>query len=232
MATGYQFYKVNRFPNLKIGESISSAYQGVLLNDVDETPKSTITAKGIAENSDFLEYSVLHEDFQEVTGRYLGKPIRRYIAEYNFHIFYHHSRQILFIDSKKQLCDEFVKRFKSNHQKEFDLQQSKIKLTSLADDIRKDIRGGWFGNVQIADVSSIALFGPTVGESDEWDRYDNIGELKTLDIALTIDEILLSVKIMANRGIVIFGKIDDRLKLSFLLKIQDDLEKYEEKTSP
>lgn len=225
-AKGYQYYLVNTFPEWEIGEEFETIHQDALFPEmVDEGPKSIIKLVGLSDHSAFQKYHVLHETFRSVRGRYQNKPINGYISQEEFHLFRHSSKRILLMDTTLKNCKEIVDRLERANI-EFFVTSQNIDLIKLGDDLRARIRGGWFGDLKVADVSSIGLFGPTVGESTEWGRYEQIGELKAIDIELTTKMQKLLVKIMANRGVVLFSPFTEMEALDMLLEIQDVLNPF------
>ena len=108
----------------------------------------------------------------------------------------------------------------------FLVQAEEIDLIKLGGDLRERIRGGWFGDLKIADVSTIGMFGSTVGESEEWQRFEQIGQLNAIDLDLDLSGMRLLVKIMSNRGMVTFENLSEGLTLRTLLQIQKELDKY------
>jgi hypothetical protein len=224
-AKGYQFYRIIEFPSWELGKSFETQHQETLFNDVDETPKTVVTYVGLADNANFKKYHVLHETYQKIRGRYQSKPINGYIAQVEFHLYNNPTEGVLLIDTQRTLCREMVNRLE-NSNTEFLVQPEEIDLIKLGGDLRERIRGGWFGDLKIADVSTIGMFGSTVGESDEWQRFEQMGRLNAIDLDLELSGMELLVKIMSNRGIVVFENLSESLSLKTLLGIQKELNKY------
>lgn len=224
-AKGYQYYKVDSFPNWELGNVFETTHQDSLLEDFDEAPRTVITATGLADYREFSKYHVKHETYKKVQGRYKNEPIAGYIAQEEFHIFYHSIIKSMIVDSTRINCKEMVTRVERS-EKNFDVTSQDIDLVKLGNDLRVDVRGGWFGDLKVSDVSSIGIFGPTVGESQEWDRYEQVGTLKAIDLELDVEGRRILVKIMSNRGIVLFETITESKALVLLLKIQSTLDSY------
>ena len=225
-AKGYQYYEVDTFPNWGNGYKFQTSHQKPLFPDIDEAPQTVVTAVGLADHPSFQKYHVLHETYQKVRGRYRNEPITSYIAQVEFHIYYHAENKRLLIDTPRNICKEMVDRLEKSNI-DFLVIPHEIDLFKLGNDLKERIRGGWFGELKVADVSTIGIFGPTVGESEEWDRYGQVGKLKAIDIELDWITQRLLVKIMTHRGIVIFETLTEYESLERILKIQDDLDPYE-----
>jgi hypothetical protein len=224
-AKGYQYYQVEQFPSWELGNKFETQHQDSMLSDVDESPRTVITTVGLADNENFRKYHALHETYQKVRGRYKNQPINGFIAQMEFHLYYHPQERILFVDAQRHFCKEMVERL-HNSNADISVRPDEINLVKLGNDLRQNIRGGWFGDLKVADVSTIGIFGSTVGESEEWLRYEQIGKLKAIDLRLQVNSMELLVKIMANRGIVIFENYSEALSLKFLLEIQKELDNY------
>lgn len=224
-AKGYQFYYVEQFPNWELGNKFETQHQESLFSDVDETPRTVVTTVGLADNEQFRKYHVLHETYQKVRGRYRNEPINGFIAQIEFHLYHQPKERILFVDTPRQYCKEMVDRL-HNSNVGISVAHDEIDLIALGNHLRQNIRGGWFGELKVADVSTIGIFGSTVGESQEWLRYEQIGKLKAIDVKLQINSMEIVVKIMANRGIVIYENYSEALALKLLSEIQKELDNY------
>lgn len=224
-AKGYQYYQVEQFPNWKLGNKFETQHQESMFSDFDESPRTIVTTVGLADNENFQKYHVLHETYQKVRGRYRNEPINGFIAQIEFHLYYQPKENVLFVDTQRQYCKEMVDRLHSSNVG-ISVAHDEIDLIALGNHLRQNIRGGWFGELKVADVSTIGIFGSTVGESQEWLRYEQIGKLKAIDVKLQINSMELVVKIMANRGIVIYENFSEALALKLLLEIQKELNNY------
>jgi hypothetical protein len=225
-AKGYQYYDVDSFPEWEVGSRFETMRQGSLLFDwVDEGPRTTITVVGQADHPDFRKYHVMHETYQKVRGRYRNEPILGYIAQVEFHIYYHPRVRRMFVDTARSYCKEMVDRLEKSDI-DFLVIPRNIDLIKLGNELRQNIRGGWFRDLKVADVSTIGIFGPTVGESEEWDRFEQLGRLRAIDLELTMGDRRLPTKIMSNRGVVLFESFSESEALGLMLDIQEALDAY------
>lgn len=229
-AKGYQFFIVHEFPQLEIGElPIKTIQQQALLPEERENmPATEISAVGIADSPQFLKYFVRHESYLKVRGRYMNQPITQIVAWHDFHIYMHHEKQIMFVDVARAISKEMVNRV-SESRADFRVSESRIDLARLGLDLKDRIRGGWFGNLMISDVSTIGLFGLTVGMSQEWETYEQVGQLKSIDVELEdTSGARHLVKIGANRSVVLYSSFPEADALNFVLALQEDtLRAYE-----
>ena len=180
-ARGYRYYRTDSFP---VDTEFTTMHKSSMFQDmVDDEPSTIITKLGMADHTDFTKYHVMHETYEKVRGRYRNKPIKGYVAQVEFHVYYHVGVSRMFVDTNRKLCAEMIDRL---HRSKLDFLgvQEELDLPRLANDLRSDVRGGWFRDLKVADVSTIGLFGTTVGESSEWDRYERVGKLNTIDLEL------------------------------------------------
>jgi hypothetical protein len=225
-AKGYQYFEVVEFPSWEISYEFRTIHQEPLFSDFDAAPQTIITSVGLADYQQFTKYHVLHETYQKVRGRYKNEQINGYVAQLEFHIYFHTEHHRLLIDAPRSICKELVDRVEKS-QPGFNVIPREIDLIKLGNDLKTNVRGGWFGDLKVADVSTIGIFGPTVGESEEWDKYGLIGKLKAVDLELDWNGQNLLVKIMANRGIVHFETLTEYQSLERVLNIHNALDDYE-----
>jgi len=226
-AKGYQYYEVDAFPEWGIGSPpFETIHQDTLFREwVDEYPRTVITATGSADHRDFLKFHVMHESTEKVRGRYINGPIHRYIAQNEFYIYYHPKLKRMFVDTSRPQCGEMIDRL-GRCEIDFLVIPRKVDLIQLGIDLKESIRGGWFGELKVADVSTIGIFSPTVGESSEWDRFEQMGRLKAIDLSLEFGDHKTPVKITQNRGIVLFETFPESEALRWLLELQSVLDSY------
>lgn len=225
-AKAYRYYRVESFPSLGIGESLRTQHQFTLLREhVDETAHTELKYLGLAELDSFHKYHVIHEMQENVRGRYRNEPIYEYIAEVRFHLYYEPKREILFADTRGPICREFIRRFRGS-KVDMSLTAGRVDLVKLAMDMKSKLTGGWFGKLRVADVSAIGLFGPHVGESNEWDKYSELGELSSIDVIFEYEGTLQGVKITKDRTIVFYRPLTEFHALTLLEQIQTELDRY------
>jgi len=222
-ANVYQYFDVLQFPELELNKDFVTNHQDSILHEVDETPHSIIRYLGYSDLPSCKKYHVIHEVFKKTQGRLKNETISGYIEQINFHIFINENR--LLINSTNNISKELLKRIRKTND-DFRIEASKIDLISFSEDLRNNIRGGWFGNLKVADVTSIGMFGPTVGESDEWERYNKKGDLKAINVQFYGQNETILFQITKNRGIVHYDKRNESEILRKLLEVQKILDGY------
>jgi hypothetical protein len=224
-ANVFQYYNVIQFPDWELNYEFKTNHQNTMLNDVDETPHSTIRYLGFSDYPECKKFHVIHEAFKKTHGRLKNETISGFIEQLNFHIYFNEKEKRLFVNSPRNVSRELFKRL-TNSSKNFQVVSSKIDLIKLSDDLRNNIRGGWFGNLKVADVSSVGMFGPTVGESDEWERYEQKGDLKAINVQFYGNNGNILFLITGNRSIVHYEKQSEIEILEKLISVQNILDNY------
>jgi len=204
-ARSYRHYSVQQFRDLDIGQSIVSHHQAALPQALtDDEPATTLTALGLADHPEFEKYRVVHETYQSVTGRYRNQPISGYVRQLEFHIFHKESANLMLVDTRAPACREMIRRLRDSDVN-IEVDTQRIDLLAVAGDLQVMISGGWFADLKVADVSTIGLFGGTVGESEEWGRWTDLGTLRAVDVGYEHAGALHKLMITAERTVVLFS---------------------------
>ena len=82
-----------------------------------------------------------------------------------------------------------------------------------------DVTGGWFKDLQIRGVRAAGIFGPGVGESDEWERYEQSGHLSAATLDFMHRGEHQSAMVTADGGVVTFANFTERERLAFLEEV-------------
>jgi hypothetical protein len=223
----FRYYKVKQIPNLLPGAKLQTQTQLAVGPGFDESAHTEVTFLGFSENTSFRKYSAVHEVLRNVEARYKGDEIFHLIVRERFNMHYHEKSRYLLAGADKKACREMFRRFKET-MIPFVAEDSEIDLNRLKFKNPK-IMGGWFGDLKLPDVSSVGLFGPGVGESSEWERFERIGEISTLYIPWEFKGHTHTILITAERAVVIFPSIEitEGDQLAFVDSIQDHLGAFE-----
>ena len=133
----------------------------------------------------------------------------------------------LWADTKSSYCNELLKRIRNGspgfvfYNRTVDLQEMRAKLQG-------NVRGGWFRNLEIADVSTAAIFGANVSESEEWHRYEDSGTLSALVMEFTYRGGKHSVQITKNGTITLYGNYQERDSLDLVDTINNIVNQFSE----
>jgi len=222
----FRYYKVTTVPDLSPGEKLHTQTQTGLAG-FDDSAHTEVTFLGLSENTAFRKYLVVHEVLRNVEARYKGDEIFRLIVRERFNLHYHEKSRYLLAGADKKACREMFKRFKETKIL-FAAEDSEIDLNRLKSESPR-IMGGWFADLKLPDVSSVGLFGPGVGESGEWARFEQIGEISTLYMPMEFKGQTHTVLVTAERAVVIFPstELTEGEQLAFVDSIQAHLNSFE-----
>jgi len=223
----YRYYRVGQIPDLPPGGKLQTQTQLAVGPGFDESAHTEVTFLGFSENTNFRKYSAVHEVLRNVEARYKGDEIFHLIMRERFNMHYHEKSRYLLAGADKKACREMFRRFKET-KIPFVVEDSEIDLNRLKSETPK-IMGGWFGELKLPDVSSVGLFGPDVGGSSEWERFEQIGEISTLYVPWEAKGQKHTVLITAERAIVIFPSValTEGEQLGFVDTIQSHLNGFE-----
>jgi hypothetical protein len=101
-----------------------------------------------------------------------------------------------------------------------------INLQELKKQFEDTIRGGWFSNLEIADVQTAAIFGSNVGDSEEWLKYSKNGVISALVLQMSYRGLLKSILISKNGAIVLYQKSTEVDSLEFIEAINDIVNRF------
>lgn len=232
MTLGFQYHRIANFLELSdIGQEWRSTTQlGLPDSEADDTISTTIRFLGLSDHPHFLKYFVKHETTQNQKVRFENKERNQVIFVEEFHLYIPKNFSYLYAQTKRQISNEMLKRIRSSKDdfvytnREVDLQEMKTQLMS-------DIRGGWFRDLDIANVQAAALFGSTVGGSDDWKRYENSGKISALVFELSYKGTQNSVIISHNGGIIVYQNMNENDVLEFVDRINDLVGKFSQEVS-
>jgi hypothetical protein len=221
--------KVVNFPSefpVVTTESNTGETRALFKSEIRELGRSEYTEEEIA------KYQVIHP----IGNSFEGKGIiedgseHELIAisrEETFNMFKTTDDYVLYTDSKKAIIEHGIKRLiKGTHylnENRFEAEKISINLSDLKQEIQDGalgrIRGGWWRDLQIADVEVAYLGGGSVTDSDYWSTYEDsegiISALR-LDIPNTLDEDedeLLKVLLTKEGNLVVYKNIPSEKNL-------------------
>ncbi|ARD55602.1 hypothetical protein M5E03_03150 [Bacillus safensis] len=192
--------------------------------------KTTLKTLGSTEytEEDLKKYQVIHPIGDSFTGKgYLedgtAHDIVAISANETFNIAKSEDNFLYFWGSKKAIIEHGVKRLidgtVGHGNKQFNSEAITIDLRKLKEELEANdnaaIKGGWWRDMQIADVEVAYLGGGTVTASKNWSSYEEsqgiISALR-LDVPNPIEPQgdILSVLVTKDGNIVVYKKVDEK----------------------
>ncbi len=227
MAKGFQYREIKNFIELKISKTYTTTCQMSLSIpgiDGDDTIKSEIRYLGGSAHKDFYRYHVIHESEKPFCVRFDNIQRDSVILIDKFNLYVPINKTYVWADTNSKNCNELFKRIKNTEQSlrnKFLFEEREINLVAFINANMTEITGGHFNQLTIADVRAAALFGPHVGESEDWQRYENSGEISAVTAQVNFRNTSQRVMITRNGGIVVYSALSEGDNLELIEQIND-----------
>jgi hypothetical protein len=233
MARSYQYHGIENFPVLaKLGEVWQSVTQLALpLPNGDDQAHSNIKFVGQSDYGEYLKFFVRHEIVEQRKVRFAQEDRNQVIFIEEFHLYIPPNLTYLFAETPSRSARELLKRIKTSHP-EFDYTLREVNLLELRQKLHAHVRGGWFKELEIADVSTAAIFGANVGDSEEWQKYEDAGALSALVLEFKHRGASHSVNISSNGAITLYSNYSEKDAIELVEMINDLVMKFSVDMSP
>ncbi len=229
MAKVYQFREIQRFLEIEIGEEYSTISQKTLQLsqvDSDDTIHSIIRFLGESSHPDFFRYHVIHETIRPYIVRFDNIRRNEVILIEEFDIYIPKNKSYLWADSKQNSLNELLRRIRDAERefnRDFNYKERKVDLAKMGKACQPDITGGHFRELDIADVQAASIFGPGVGESEDWHRYEDSGEISAIVTQKQFYGTNQRIMITKNGGIVLYSNLSEKDGLELVELVNDTI---------
>jgi hypothetical protein len=227
MARSYKRYRVEGFPELKVGEEIHTTHQlGIRFPDEpqDDQVHSRLRLLGESEHPQFLKYKAQHEAVRSQLFRHQGVVHDRLIAIEEMLAYRDPATPHLYFKGTRY-SDQFLRQL-ARSLPEFHAYKRELDLGQLSQKIEGKVKGGWFGNLKIQEVRVAAIFGGGVADGEEWGRSRPTGKLTSVVIELSIANEGLSAMLFNDGGILIYTTQDEREDLDTLIQLDQIIQDF------
>lgn len=233
MPRPYQYYPIENFPIPAKPHSTWETFSQLGLPEEkgDDSAHSTIKFEGYSPYLDYLKYHVHHETDKPTWLRYSRDERRRAIFIEEFHMFLPPNLSYMFIDTTVKSSRDLLKRIKQKDPN-FQYKLREVDLLAMKETQSQHVRGGWFRELDIADVSTAAIFGDNVGESDEWEKYETKGKLSSLVIEFSYLGEHQSVIIGSSGAITLYSNYDESSSLKLVEKFNNIAMRFQTEIDP
>ena len=214
---GYKHLRVEGFPEIAPNQPFQTATQLTLPDLGDDTLHSIVRYLGPSEHSAFHKFHVEHETLRSLRVRFQNIQRDQVIAIIHFNMFRSEEQGHFWVGTKNKHAMELFANVQTTHP-HLTVQSRNVDLMALRQQAR-DVSGGWFKDLQLRGVRAAGIFGPGVGESDEWTRYEQAGDLSavTLDFMYRGDH--HSAMVTKDGGIVVYANFTEEDQLRFLEEV-------------
>jgi hypothetical protein len=233
MAHAYQYHGIENFPvSATLGNTWQTVTQLALpLPNGDDEAHSKIKFVGQSDYSDYSKYFVRHEIVEQRKVRFAQEDRNQVIFIEEFHLYIPPNATYLLAETTSRSSGELLKRIRASAH-DFSYTVRSVNLFDLRQKLRGHVRGGWFKELDIADVSTAAIFGANVGDSEEWQRYEGAGTLSALVLEFRHRGITHSVNISSHGSITLYSNYSEKDALELVEFINDIVMKFSEESSP
>ena len=232
MPRPFQYHAIENFPIEPKPRSTWQTHTQLALpeEEGDDSAHSTIKFVGHSIYNDYLKYHVHHETEKTSWLRVANMERRKAIFIEEFHIYLPPNSSYILVETTAKNSRELLKRIKQKDSR-FQYKLREVDLLAMKNQTQH-VRGGWFRDLDIADVSTAAIFGNNVGDSDEWERYETSGKLSSLVIEFSYQGEHHSVNISASGAITLYSNYDEASALALVEKFNDIAMKFQKEIDP
>jgi len=225
----YQYHRIEgKFPvpTTPGAEWESIKQLGLADKNGDDGASSKITYLGVSTYNKYHKFAVRHETIKDCWIRVAREDRKRAIFIEEFNIYMPPNKTYLLVNSSHKISRELLKRIRDKVSN-FEYLVREIDLQKLKEKNHPQVRGGWFRDLEIDDVSTAAIFGSNVSDSDEWDKYESSGTLSSLVVEFSRLGKKHSINISANGAITLYSNENEKEALTMVEMFNDIVMKYQ-----
>lgn len=222
MPSSYSLYLMEAFPNASVGQAIEAPRRmNFELPGTDEDPKTELVYQRSIDTLDTDVFRGLHEYVVAASGRAKGVQFTQYIETSHFPVYFNRSIKLLMLKTNKDVATGTMKQLNKN--KDILGRRRKIDLNSVRGFI-EHYKGAWFKVSDSADVSSQALFGPSIERDLRFVRASEEGEMFNIRLDYLFHDELIPIGISNDSNIVTYNdNLDEHLELELILDVKKTL---------
>lgn len=226
MAFAVRLFKRVAFPT----ELPTGSGRQIRLEPYDEEAITEIWSLGPSEHNAYDKFQVKHEYTVNMEGRVGGQYFTQFTRTTTFPCFSHRERPwILSSHAKIDVAARAFKRLTEKRSVSGTVIQPATLFLPLAYErlqSARQIKGGWFGKLQIAKVEAAYLYGDDVADSDDWNRYMGAGELRALHIEIPYEDRDMSVMLTREASVVFYSDLTERDYLEYATTIFEEMGEF------
>jgi len=217
----YRYYEFDGFPELKPWEPVVFGRNPQLLASLTEQERTTMRQVGESDNPAFAKYFVEHESPRETVWR-VGSEIRRgrLLEVLEFHIFRHKVDGYFLIEANDRVVRELCRRL-SLRSPELKVRRREVDLPQARAALSATVSGGYFGGLTVENVSSAAIYGPDVSDSEMWSYLSQHGDLNGLWLRFTYLGSEQGALVTRNGGVMPLTTAQENAALDMVAAVND-----------
>jgi hypothetical protein len=232
----FNWYKVDNFPSLPVGQRVETGGQlGAWQDYPTRGAHSEVKFLGDSEHDSFKKYFVQHETERSIKHRFNGEIREVVIQIAEFYMFEHRDGYFL-VDTSLKNLKELAGRLQDTWpEKLLQFRLRSIDLPSLKNHVDSEagtaeIGGGYFQDLMINRVRAASIFGPDVGDSELWEEFSAKGQLTGVWLNFQFYGEPTSIMVTRYGGIVTFASFGEKTVLELVEKINALIEPFSKET--
>lgn len=229
-AVGYKYFVVPNFPDIDPNQPFQTATQLTLLEWGDDTLHSIIRLLGVSEHPGFEKFHIEHETLRALQVRFANERRDQVIAIVRFNMFRSLENGYFWVGTKRTYAMELFANVEKTNP-DLEVRTRTVDLAALRQEVI-DVTGGWFKDLQLRGVRAAGIFGPGVGESNEWERYEQAGDLSAVTLDFMYRGEHQSAMVTADGGIVVYASFTEEERLNFLDEVNKAVEPFSTPLEP
>lgn len=229
-AVGYKYFVVPNFPAIDPNEPFQTATQLTLLEGGDDTLHSMVRLLGMSEHLGFEKFHVEHETLRSLPVRFENIRRNQVIAIVRFNMFRSLEHGYFWAGTKRKYAMELFANIEKTNP-DLEVRTRTVDLAALRQEAI-DVIGGWFKDLQLRGVRAAGIFGPGVGESNEWERYEQAGDLSAVTLDFMYRGEHQSAMVTVDGGIVVYANFTEEELLNFLEEVNKAVEPFSTPLEP
>jgi hypothetical protein len=172
------------------------------------------------------KFQVRHEHTLHLEGRYKNEPINQVIEVSRFDVYLPKAGGgVAYVRGAGRIWRDAFRRIKRDQESSFDFSPGSLDLQRLVPRLEAPVAGGWFGRLNIEKVRTAGIFGPSVAESEDWDRYEKLGQLSAITLDLSDGDRLQAVMLCQDWTVVLYRDRGEVANVDFVLDIHQVVER-------
>lgn len=222
MSSSYSLFDLTAFPDISVGERVKLEYQLPLFEDIDKPPETIFDLQRKISGIEADVFRVHYEYIDKRVGRAKGIEFTAFVAMVNFPAYYFRGKNLLLIKASKPLARGAMRQLVKSSP-EVSGKFRKISLDSIKHLI-ESFKGVYFSVDDSADVSTLALFGPSVDQDIRFMQASTEGAMNYARFDYEFIREVFHIGISSDLNVVLYdNNLDEYLELELVLDIKRKL---------
>lgn len=155
----------------------------------------------------FNKFDVIHEMPRKTWGRVGKTEFKHFFEKVRLEFWVDLNNYLGIGVGKSAACTQVIKKVEEFNLKEKYLDVRELKYRLSMKQIG-EIKGALFRNLQLKNVDTAMIYGSSLDESEEYEKYDSVGELTALVVTINTDEnIAETIRISNKWSMILYSNL-------------------------